>query len=201
MQELLLIIAAYLLGSIPFSKILPKVKGRDVTKEGTKNIGATNAFALGGPLVGSLACLGDMGKGFLAVYLAQRFNLPVWAVCTCGFASILGHDFSIFLKFKGGKGVATTGGTVFAIDPIFTMFALLIYALLAVVTRYFILSTLIVLGCVPIMMLIFGWRVEYVIYMILAFALALFTHREDLKRLLAGQEKTIPEAYQGYRNK
>jgi glycerol-3-phosphate acyltransferase PlsY len=201
MKIVLLILLSYLLGSIPFSHIFPRLKGKDVCAEGTKNVGATNALAVAGPLMGILACIGDMGKGFLAVYLAQRFYLPVWAVCSCGFAAIIGHDFSVFLRFKGGKGIATTGGTVFAIDPIFTLFALLIYVLLVIVTRYFILSTLIVLGSVPVMMWVLGWRVEYIIYMIAAFLLALYTHRGDIQRLLVGQEKTIQETFQTYRKK
>ena len=201
MQIFLLIIGSYLIGSIPFSKILPKLKGRDAAQEGTKNIGATNALAIGGPVIGVLSLIGDIAKGYLPVYLAFQFNLPVWAVCCCGFAAILGHEFSVFLKFKGGKGVSTTGGTIFAIDPVFTIFAILIYILLAMITRYFILSTLIVLGAVPVMILILGWRIEYIIYMAAAFLLALYTHRADIKRLVAGQEKSIPETYQAYRNK
>ncbi len=76
MNIFLSIFLSYLLGSIPFSHIFPKLKGKDVSKAGTKNIGATNALVVAGPVIGFLSWLGDVGKGFLVVYLAQRFFLP-----------------------------------------------------------------------------------------------------------------------------
>jgi len=201
MNVLLLIVVSYLLGSIPFSHIFPRLKGKDVQKGGTKNIGATNVLVVAGPLMGALALIGDIGKGFLAVYLAQRYFIDPWVVVFAGLAAIAGHDFSLFLKFKGGKGVATTGGVLLALDPIFAIIVLLIWILLIVVTRYFIPSTLIIFGCVPVMLWVLGKRAEYVIFALLAFVLALYTHRADIKRLFAGKELNTQEAMGHYLKK
>ena len=197
-QILLFVVLSYFLGSIPFSHIFPKLKGHEVSEKGTKNIGATNALVVAGPLMGAMALIGDIGKGFLAVYLAQKFVVLPWGVALAGAAAVLGHDFSLFLKFKGGKGVATTGGALLAIDPVFAVIILLFWILLIIVSRYFIPSTLIILGSIPFMMWIIGKRFEYIVFGILVFALALYTHREDIKRFLSGRELKTSEALKRY---
>jgi glycerol-3-phosphate acyltransferase PlsY len=194
MNLFLIIIVSYLLGSIPFSHIFPKLKGKDVSKDGTRNVGATNALVVAGPLFGALALVGDIGKGYLSIYLAQQYVGLPWAVALAGVAAIAGHDFSMFLRFKGGKGVATTGGALLAIDPIFAIIVLLLWILVILVTRYFILSTLIILGGLPIMILVVGKGIEYIIFGLLAFLLALYTHRDDIKRLIAGKELNTSQA-------
>ncbi len=201
MNLLLITIVSYLLGSIPFSHIFPKLRGKDVRKGGTKNIGATNVLVVAGPLFGALALIGDIGKGFLAVYLAQKYLLVPWGIALAGIAAILGHDFSIFLKFKGGKGVATTGGALLALDPVFAIIALLLWILVIIVSRYFILSTLIILGGVPVMMLVLGKRIEYITFGILAFLIALYTHREDIRRIISGKELNTSESIKHYLKK
>jgi glycerol-3-phosphate acyltransferase PlsY len=201
MDIFLFILIAYILGSIPFSHLFPKIKGVDVRKKGTKNIGATNALAVAGPLIGVLALIGDIGKGYLAVYLAQRYVGLPWVEAGAGLAAIVGHDFSLFLKFKGGKGVATMGGALLAIDPVFAFIALLLWILLILVSRYFVPSTLIIIGCIPIMMLVLGKRMEFVIFGFLAFLLALYTHRADIKRILSGKELKTAESIRKYTGK
>lgn len=201
MNVLLSIVLSYLLGSIPFSHLFPKLKGKDVSQSGTKNIGATNALVVAGPLIGFLSWAGDVGKGFLAVYLAQRYFLPYWAVTACGLAAIIGHDFSVFLKFKGGKGIATTGGALIAFDPVFALVVTLFWAMLILIWRYFIPSTIIILACVPIAMLVLGLRIEVVAFGVLALLLALYTHRKDLQRFLSGQELRTGEAVDKFMKK
>ncbi len=202
MELLLLVVASYLLGSIPFSQIFPKLKGKDVQEKGTKNVGATNALVVAGPIMGVLALVGDVAKGFLAVALANYFFQPLpWPPVLAGLAAILGHDFSIFLKFKGGKGVATTGGTLLAMDPIFAGIVLLIWILLILVTRYFIPSTLIILGGLPLMMWTLNKRIEFITFALMVFVLALYTHREDMRRLLTGKELTTSDSIRHYMNK
>jgi len=198
MNFLLLLVFSYLLGSIPFSHIFPRLKGKDIQSGGTKNVGATNALVVAGPLMGALALIGDVAKGFLAVYLAQKYFVDPWAVAFAGVFAVIGHDFSIFLKFKGGKGIATTAGVLLALDPILTLIVFLIWVLLIVVTRFFIPSTLIILGSLPIMLWVIGKRFEYIIFALLAFLLALYTHREDLKRFFSGQEFNTSEALSRY---
>ncbi|MFH1347484.1 MAG: glycerol-3-phosphate 1-O-acyltransferase PlsY [Candidatus Margulisiibacteriota bacterium] len=194
MKLLGIVLLSYLLGSIPFSHIFPKLKGKDVRKGGTKNIGATNALVVAGPIMGVLALAGDIGKGYLAVYLAQQYLVVPWGITLAAVAAVIGHDFSIFLKFKGGKGVATTGGALFAIDLVFGISALLFWILLILISRYFIPSTIIILGCIPVAMWVLGMRVEFIAFGILAFILALYTHREDIERIISGKELNTSES-------
>ncbi|MFH1825780.1 MAG: glycerol-3-phosphate 1-O-acyltransferase PlsY [bacterium] len=201
LKLLMLLFVSYLLGSIPFSHIFPKLKGKDVRSAGTKNIGATNALVVAGPVIGALAWLGDVGKGFLAVFLAQYFTGSLWVMSLAGVAAVIGHDFSIFLKFKGGKGVATTGGCLLAFDFVLTIIILLLWLLMILVTRYFILSTLIMLGIIPILMLVLGQKIEIIVFTLLAFVLALYTHRGDIQRLISGQELNTAESIDQYMKK
>jgi glycerol-3-phosphate acyltransferase PlsY len=201
MKLLLVVALSYLLGSIPFSHIFAKLKGKDVRMAGTKNVGATNALVVGGPVVGLLALLGDTFKGFLAVWLARYFNLPDAGVVCCAFAAVVGHDFSIFLNFKGGKGIATTGGILIALNPVFTVLVILLWILAMVVVPYFIPSTLLILCFLPAMFWVASWRNEYVIFGIANALLGLYAHRNDLKRFFAGQELTIQESIRKYRSR
>lgn len=205
MNFLVVIIGAYLLGSIPFSHIFPKLKGKDVRSGGTKNVGATNALVVAGPLFGLLALIGDIAKGYFSVYFARQYlmgdSYMMWGLMLAGVFAVIGHDFSIFLKFKGGKGVATTGGVLLAFDPFFGIAALLLWILLIIVSRYFIPSTLIILTCIPIMMWILGLRLEIITFGVLALLLALYTHREDIKRIISGQELKTSDSMKKYLKK
>lgn len=194
MKLLLILLFSYLIGSIPFSHIFPKFKGKDVRSGGTKNVGATNALVVAGPLMGALALTGDILKGFLSIQLARYFNLSDLGIALCGLAAVVGHDFSIFLGFKGGKGVATTGGALIALDPIFATLALLLWILCMIILRYFIPSTILILGFIPVMMWMVSWRAEYILFGIAAFLLAVYAHREDFKHFFSGQEITIQES-------
>lgn len=201
MNVVLIVIASYLIGSIPFSHIFPKIKGKDVRQGGTKNVGATNALVVAGPLMGGLALLGDIVKGYLPVALAIYYFPSPWVAVAAGVAAIVGHDFSIFLKFKGGKGIATTAGVLFAINFVFGIVVALFWGLLILVTRYFIPSTIVVLFAIPIMMWVVGMRFEYIVFGIAALLLALYTHREDIKRIISGKELNTSESMKKYMNK
>ncbi|MEE8638460.1 MAG: glycerol-3-phosphate 1-O-acyltransferase PlsY [Candidatus Margulisiibacteriota bacterium] len=192
---------SYLLGSIPFSHIFPKLKGKDIKKGGTKNIGASNVLVVAGPFMGALALIGDIAKGYLAVSLAAYYSPNPWLGVFAGIAAIVGHDFSLFLKFKGGKGVATTGGVLIAFDPILAFIVFLLWILLIIVSRYFIPSTLIIAASLPLMMWVLGKRIEFVIFGVLAFVLILYAHREDIKRLISGKELKSSEAIKHYLGK
>jgi len=155
-------------------------------------------LVVAGPLFGALSLAGDIGKGYLAAWLAMHYVGTPWALVFAGIAAVIGHDFSIFLGFKGGKGIATTGGVFIAIDPVFAMILLLIWILIILVTRYFILSTLIALGGVPIMFFVLGKRIEYIAFAGLALALALYTHRDDIIRFVTGKELRTSQAVKKY---
>lgn len=188
------IVVSYLIGSIPFSHIFPRlIKGRDVREKGTKNVGASNALIVAGKRAGLLALLGDTGKGIVVVLLARYFGLPTSVIAACALAAVIGHDFSLFLGFKGGKGVAVFGGTLIALDPIFTVLVVLLWIFTMLVLRYFIPSTVLVICFVPVMMWMGSWRVEYIVFGILNAALGVYAHRANLQLFFAGEELTISE--------
>ncbi|MFN3995138.1 MAG: glycerol-3-phosphate acyltransferase [bacterium] len=116
-MEILLIILAYLIGSIPTGYIIGKLKRVDITKTGSGNIGMANVFRTLGFKYAIIVLIIDTIKGFIPTFLAIKLNLNVLAVLVTGLSAILGHIFTIFLKFKGGKGVATSLGVILAISP------------------------------------------------------------------------------------
>ena len=195
------IIIAYLMGSIPFSYLFSKLKGVDPRKAGTRNVGASNVLVVAGPGMAVLAFLGDFGKGFLAVILARTLGLSHLGVALSGLAAVIGHDFSIFLGFKGGKGLATAGGVLLALDPVFTFLAMLLWILCMIVLRYFIPSTVLMMIFVPAMMWMGSWRVEYIIFGVLNAGLSVYAHRQDLQRFFRGEELTIGESIAKYLKK
>lgn len=201
MQIIFLLVLSYLLGSIPFSHIFPKLKGKEVSQEGTKNVGASNALIVAGPLAGALALIGDVLKGFLAVFIALRLNQPEIMVALCAILVIVGHDFSMFLKFNGGKGVATTLGVLFALDPIFTLIIILIWILVIAVSQYLIPSTLFMFLALPIFFVVLGKSGFYVFFSLVACGLALYAHRMDIKRFLDGKEIKVSQSLSHFFNK
>jgi len=193
-MSFVLIVISYLIGSVPFSRIFPSVlKKRDVQREGTGNVGASNALIVAGKRAGLLALLGDTGKGIVVVLAARYFGSPDWAVAACALAAIIGHDFSIFLRFQGGKGVATFGGTLIALDPFFTVLVVLLWIFVMLVTRYFIPSTILVICFVPVLMWMGSWRGEYIIFGVINAALGIWAHRANLLLFFSGRELTIQE--------
>lgn len=197
----LVVIASYLIGSIPFSHIFPwLLKGHDVREKGTKNVGATNALVVGGKRAGILALAGDIGKGIAVISLARYFALPDWAIALSGLAAVIGHDFSVCLRFKGGKGVATAGGVLMALDPIFGTLMLCLWIFTMIVMRYFIPATVLVLCFVPVFMWLASWRIEYaLVFGVLNAMLAIYAHRANLKSFFEGKELTIQESLKKYR--
>jgi acyl phosphate:glycerol-3-phosphate acyltransferase len=198
MKIILIVLGSYLLGSIPFSHIFPRLKGKDVSKDGTRNIGATNALVVAGPFLGALALAGDIAKGYLAIYLAQHYSGIPWVIVLAGIAAVIGHDFSIFLRFRGGKGIATTGGILLAIDPFLTIIITLTWILMIIVTKYFIPSTLVMLGLIPFILFLAGKRIEYIAFGFFAFLIALYTHRNDIQRMISGKELKTSDAMRHY---
>lgn len=202
MTGLLIVLGAYLLGSVPFSHIFPKaIKGHDVREKGTKNVGATNALVVGGKRAGLLALLGDVGKGFFVVLLARYLGFSDLIVALSALAVILGHDFSVFLRFKGGKGVATTGGVLLALDPIFTFLVVLIWILCILIFRYFIPSTVLVLCFIPVLMWMASWRIEYIVFGVVNAGLGIYAHRTNLRLFFEGKELAIQESISNHLKK
>ena len=150
--EGLILIVSYLIGSISFSYIIAKlVKGIDIRKYGTKNAGTSNVFLVVGPVAGILTLIGDVGKGAVAVFLAQWLAMPDYIILLAGISAIVGHCFPIFLKFKGGKGMATSFGVIIPLAPIELLIVLGILVLLAFIIKRLTLSLLVSLSLLPLL--------------------------------------------------
>src|SRR6266849_3796965 len=187
--------AAYLLGSIPFGLLLTKLfGGGDVRKTGSGNIGATNVARVVGPLAGILTLVFDTAKGTAAVWLAGRVTdeSATWMMIAA-FAVLLGHCFPVWLKFKGGKGVATALGVFLGLCPPAAVSALLVFILCVAYWRYGSLGSVAVAAAMPLL-IYFLWAPRYappivVIVGTLAIAgLVIYKHDGNLQRLVDGTE-------------
>ncbi|MFA4967372.1 MAG: glycerol-3-phosphate 1-O-acyltransferase PlsY [Candidatus Margulisiibacteriota bacterium] len=194
-EYILLIIASYLIGAIPFSLIFAKIfKNVDVRQAGSGNVGATNTLVSAGKRAAALALLFDVAKGFSAVVMARIFIGTDAAVVIAAVVAILGHDFPVYLQFSGGKGISTTVGALIAINPYIIFIILILYLFFVLVTRYLILSSLLVLAVLPAVFYFLGDGVPYVVFTLLALLIALYAHREDIIKLVSGREGKITSA-------
>jgi len=195
MTLLLIPVAAYLLGSIPFGLILAKTfGGADVRKSGSGNIGATNVARVVGPLAGILTLLLDIAKGAGAVLVAERLsNSSATWMTIAAFAALVGHCFPLWLRFKGGKGVATAAGVFAVLSPLACVGAILLFLLVVIFWRYVSLGSISAAAAMPLL-IYFLWAPRHapplaVIFGALAAAvLIIFKHRGNLRRLLEGAE-------------
>jgi acyl phosphate:glycerol-3-phosphate acyltransferase len=187
-MEALLVIFSYLLGSVPSGLIIGKLSGLDVRKAGSGNIGATNVARLLGKTGGLLTLVGDTAKGFIPVLVVQQmgFSHPVTALV--GVAAFLGHLYPIFLKFKGGKGVATSFGVLLGLAPLATMILLVVFAAVAFTTRIVSLSSMVTAVAAPLVLWLFYYSPTYVIVTAFMAVMIVFRHYANIQRLLNGSE-------------
>src|SRR5512133_294562 len=182
----ILLVTAYLIGSVPTGLLLGKVYGIDVRKEGSGNIGATNLYRTVGRKVGVITLIGDCLKGLVPV-LAVQSSLPEYAAWV-GLAAFSGHVFSVFLRFKGGKGVATALGVFLALAPLAVGIALLVFVVLMLLWRYVSLGSIAAAVTMPLAVLLLrGDKVLIVVTLIIAL-IVVAKHHENIKRLLTGTE-------------
>ena len=195
MKIALIIISCYLLGSIPFGYIVGKLfKKVDIRELGSGNIGATNVFRILGPSLASLVLLGDVGKGILSIYLVRFLNIDNLLILTiAGLAVICGHDWSLFLGFKGGKGIATTFGVVFGLNPTISILAVIIWGVVVITTRYVSLSSIFAVISIFIFTILFKQPYEYIIFSAIILILGIFQHKENIERLKSKKERKIGE--------
>jgi glycerol-3-phosphate acyltransferase PlsY len=204
LAKLILVILAYLLGSIPFGYLLVKyvfTAGEDIRKVGSGNIGATNVARRAGLAAGALTYFLDAAKGAAAVELMRRAADGDYSwMGVAAIAAILGHSFSVFLGFKGGKGVATGFGAYLMLAPYPALLAALVWAAVVAVSRYVSLGSIIGSASVPIWTwLSYGLLSEpthpqlgaLMVTAAIACALILVRHTDNIKRLLSGTESRI----------
>ncbi len=187
-KEILLIIAAYLLGSIPTGLLLAKAAGVDIRSSGSGNIGATNVYRTLGRSVGILTLSGDCLKGAIPVVVARYFGMSDLWIAAAGLAAFLGHVYTIFLGFKGGKGVATALGVFLAVSPAAIGSALLIFVAVVWKWRYISLGSIAAAVAMPGMVAVFDSRPPVVVMAAIVALLVVWKHRENIKRLRSGTE-------------
>ncbi|MBU4510419.1 glycerol-3-phosphate 1-O-acyltransferase PlsY [bacterium] len=195
METALIIISCYLLGSVPFGYIVGKLfKKVDIREFGSGNIGTTNAFRILGPPLASLVLIGDVGKGIFSVYLVKYLNMDSSLISAiAGLAVICGHDWSLFLGFKGGKGIATTFGVVFALNPIISVLAVTVWGIVLITSKYASLSSICALISIFIFTIIFKQPYEYILFSAIIMILGIFKHKENIVRLKLKKERKIGE--------
>jgi glycerol-3-phosphate acyltransferase PlsY len=186
------ILGAYLLGSIPFAVVSSRLFGlADPRSYGSGNPGATNVLRSGNKAAAIVTLLGDATKGWLAVFLANHFMLPNTVIGLIALAVFFGHLFPIFLKFKGGKGVATAAGVLLALDWVLGVATLGLWALTVLFSRYSSLGALIAAAGAP-MLAAMMWGANFQMLAVGVISLALISkHWPNLQRLLAGSEPKI----------
>jgi glycerol-3-phosphate acyltransferase PlsY len=188
-KEIILVICAYLIGSIPTGLLLAKAFGGvDIRSEGSGNIGATNVYRTMGRKVGLLTLLGDCMKGVIPVVAAKSLGLPVAWVALVGLSAFLGHVYTIFLGFKGGKGVATALGVFLAASPWAVLAVLVIFSLVLYKWGYVSLASITAAALMPSLVALLYKQPSLVGMTLVIAALVIFKHRENIQRLKAGTE-------------
>ncbi|MBN9696201.1 MAG: glycerol-3-phosphate 1-O-acyltransferase PlsY [Zoogloea sp.] len=195
-MQLALLLAAYLLGSIPFAVVVSRLFGMaDPRSYGSGNPGATNVLRSGNKLAAVLTLLGDGFKGWLAVFLALRFGpelgLTASAAPLAALAAFLGHLFPVFLGFKGGKGVATAAGVLLGASGWLGLATLGVWLGIAFTTRYSSLAALCAAIASPGIAFLLGLAPEWILSISVMSGLLVWRHKDNIKRLLGGQESRI----------
>ena len=202
MKEFLLIITAYLIGSIPTALLISrKYFGIDIREYGSGNMGATNAFRILGSKFGTIIMVLDVLKGMLAVglfyllpfYVSNEFERTNFMIAL-GLSAVIGHIFPVFADFKGGKGVATILGMLLAIQPFVALTCIGVFLVVLFLTRYVSLSSILGAIMLPICVL-WIWNEDeltYRIFAILVAAMVIITHQKNISRIIKGAENRVP---------
>ncbi len=184
-------IISYLVGNFATSYLISRALGKiDIRQHGSGNAGATNVLRVLGLKAAIATLLGDALKGALVVALAKHFG-DIRIAMISALAVILGHNFPALLKFKGGKGIATSIGVFFVIDPLAALIPILIGIVIIVWSRYVSLGSISGMASLPIVLLLLGRPLDRMIFGLAVALLAIYQHRSNIKRLLSGTENKI----------
>ena len=194
MIPVFVVVAAYLIGGIPFGYLLVKLKsGKDVRASGSGNIGATNVLRTSGRALGVATLLLDIAKGSFAIWLADRLThgSVLW-MSIAVLAVMAGHAFPVFLRFRGGKAVASFVGAFLYLTPVPLLCTLIVFVLVVAVTRYISLGSIIAAGCFPLaVFLIEHPSAPVLVVAIIASAFIIYRHRSNVERIRAGNENVF----------
>jgi acyl phosphate:glycerol-3-phosphate acyltransferase len=187
-MEAIIAIFSYLIGSIPAGYIVGRLAGLDVRKSGSGNIGATNVARVAGKTRGLLTLLADSAKGFIPAIIAQQMAFSHTAVAVVATAAFLGHLYPVFLRFQGGKGVATAFGVLLALAPIATLVSLAVFTAVILSSRTVSLSSIAAATAAPIALWFLSYPPPLIVMSALFAAMIILRHRENMRRLLSGTE-------------
>ena len=186
------LILSYLCGAIPFGYIIAKLfKHLDIRTIGSGNPGATNVYRTVSKPLGILTLCLDVLKGFLPVYIATLINFSPYLIITVALVTIIGHIFTLFLNFKGGKGVATACGVFLALNPLSILICLLVFIIVLSIFKYVSLASISAAIMLPISLYLLNSLYEIIIFSCIISILVIIRHISNIKRLLNGTENKI----------
>jgi acyl phosphate:glycerol-3-phosphate acyltransferase len=191
MTETLLLVAAYLIGSIPTGVIVGRIRGFDPRTIGSGNIGTSNVARAGGVSAAAITFAGDVLKGAIPVVIARSAGFPIHTIAWTGLATFVGSICSIFLRFRGGKGVAAALGVWLAISPLALLFALAAFGVIFAFSRTMSLASMTAAIALPPTVAAMGLPRQYLLLAIVMTALVIFRHRENIQRIARGEEPTF----------
>lgn len=192
LRDLSLVLFAYLIGSIPFGLLISKAIGRvDIRRHGSGNIGTANVLRIMGKRAAALTLVGDLLKGLIPVLASRLLGGTELLVSGVGMAAVVGHNWSIYLRFTGGKGVATSFGALLAMTPLPALWGLLVWIAVLRVSRYTSLSALAASVCVPPVIFLSTGSGPYFYFSVLAALLIFIRHQDNIRRIWAGTEHRV----------
>jgi glycerol-3-phosphate acyltransferase PlsY len=194
----LMTVLGYLLGAIPFGIVVSKGMGLpDPRTVGSKNVGFTNVLRVSGKTAGILTLLGDMGKGWVLSWAAMQWLTVESFIMVVALSPILGHLFSPFLGFKGGKGVATALGVVLGLSPSIGLLLLLIWLGAVAIWRYSSGGALAAFACLPVVAIVNEQRQEFLVFSLIVSGMIWIKHKDNIIRLWKGTESKMGQKTQG----
>ncbi len=183
----------YVLGSVPTGYLVGRAFGVDVREVGSGNIGTANVLRAAGKSAGILTLAGDMLKGLIPVVVARISTGNEWLIAAVAFAAVIGHCWPVFLRFKGGKAVATGAGTTIGLAPVVGLGLFTFWWAVVLVSRYTSLGAIITMTAGPVAFLLTGQPWPYVLYTVVGSSLVIWRHRDNARALLKGTERKIGE--------
>ena len=189
----LLVLGGYVLGSVPTGILVGRAWGVDIRQLGSGNIGMANVLRSVGKKAAAVTMLGDMLKGLVPVVAAHLLTGNEWVVAAVALAAVVGHCWPVFLRFKGGKGVATGAGTSIGLVPVVGLALFAFWWAVVLVSKYTSLGAIAVMLVSPVVFLLSGQPAPYVLYTVVGGALVLWRHRENARALVKGTERKIGE--------
>jgi glycerol-3-phosphate acyltransferase PlsY len=193
-MSLVLIVLSYFIGAVPTGLVLVRLlKGEDIRQYGSGNIGTVNVLRVAGPGIAAIVLFVDIVKGLIPILLAVRGDSSHWTVVFCGIAAVAGHNWSIFLGFRGGKGIATSFGVLLGLSWVAAVVAAAVWVIAVALTRYASLGSLLGVASVPLTLWWVGAPKEYLVFGLIAALFGIYRHRSNIQRLVSGTELRITD--------